>query len=78
MKEKNIVNVIGRRIALTKKGTSYWGLCPFHKLTDDSLPQSMIVDEESNTFRCLYCKAEGSAEDFVRRFDAIEEDLNEV
>ena len=54
MKEKNIVNVIGRRIALTKKGTSYWGLCPFHKLTDDSLPESMIVNEESNTFRCLY------------------------
>ena len=69
MKEKNIVNVIGRRIALTKKGTNYWGLCPFHKLTDVSLPQSMIVDEESNTFRCLYCNAKGDVENFLELYE---------
>ena len=69
MKEKNIVDVIGRRIALTKEGTSYWGLCPFHKLTDNSLPESMIVDEESNTFRCLYCNAKGDVENFLELYE---------
>jgi len=69
MNEKNIVDMIGKRIALTKEGTSYRGLCPFHKFTDDSLPQSMIVDEESNTFHCLYCNVKGDIENFLELYE---------
>ncbi|GIS26123.1 MAG: hypothetical protein CM15mP127_04960 [Gammaproteobacteria bacterium] len=28
--QTNIVDVVGRRLQLTKKGDNYWCLCPFH------------------------------------------------
>ena len=30
LEQTNIVDVIGRRLPLTKKGNNYWSLCPFH------------------------------------------------
>ena len=37
--QSDIVDVIGRRLQLNKKGSRFWCLCPFH---DDSRP-SMAV-----------------------------------
>ena len=79
MTELNIIDAIGRRVVLEQRGGGYWGMCPFHRQEKKLImTTTMLVSRESNTFHCFDCKAEGSAEDFVRRFDAIEEDINEV
>lgn len=44
--QTNIVEVVGEVVQLTKKGSSYFGLCPFH---NDNHP----IDEVSiNEKRC--------------------------
>jgi len=79
MTELNIIDAIGRRVALEKRAGYYWGVCPFHPQEKKLLmTPTMVVSKESKTFRCFDCKAEGSAEEFVKRFDDIEEELNEV
>ena len=79
MTELNIIDAIGRRVVLEKRGGLYWGVCRFHHQEKKLImTTTMLVSRESKTFRCFDCKAEGSAEEFVKRFDAIEEDLNEV
>ena len=40
--QTDIVDVVGRRIPLNKKGSNFWCQCPFH---DDSKP-SMAVNQE--------------------------------
>lgn len=44
--QTNIVEVVGEVVQLSKKGSSYFGLCPFH---NDRHP-SMSVNQEK---RCL-------------------------
>jgi DNA primase len=79
MTELIFIDAIGRRVVLEQRGGGYWGVCPFHRQEKKLImTTTMLVSRESNTFHCFDCKAEGRAEDFVRRFDAIEEDLNEV
>ena len=51
MTDLNIVDVIGRRIVLEKRGDKYWGICPFHvtqKEIDSKLiiTPTLIVDKE--------------------------------
>lgn len=79
MTELNIIDAIGRRVILEKRSGYYWGVCPFHLQEKKILmTPTMVVSRESKTFRCLDCKEEGSAEDFVKKFDGLEEDHNEV
>ena len=35
--QSDIVDIIGRRVQLNKKGNNFWGICPFH---DDTNPVS--------------------------------------
>ena len=35
--DNNIVDVIGRHLALKKKGSEYYGICPFHADHQSSL-----------------------------------------
>ena len=44
--QSNIVDVIGKRLPLNKKGSNYWCKCPFH---DDNNP-SMAVNEDKQFF----------------------------
>ena len=75
MTELNIIDAIGRRIVLEKRAGYYWGVCPFHKQEKKVLMhESMIVDRESKTYRCLECKVEGDAEDFLKRYEGIDEE----
>ena len=79
MTELNIIDAIGRRVVLEQRGGGYWGVCRFHRQEKKLIvTTTMFVSRKSKTFHCFDCKAEGSAEDFVKRFDGIEEDLNEV
>ena len=63
----DIVEVIGKTVALKKRGRKYLGLCPFH---NEKSP-SFNVDSERQFFHCFGCKAGGNVIDFVMKRDAL-------
>jgi len=68
VKEKaDIVAIIQERIPLTKKGSNYVGLCPFH---DDKNP-SLSVSPSKHIYKCFSCNASGNAITFVQNYDKI-------
>lgn len=64
----NLVELIGRSVALKRRGRDYVGLCPFHQ---EKTP-SFHVKPDKQYFMCFGCKAAGNAIDFVMRRDRIE------
>jgi DNA primase len=58
----DIVEVVGERVALTRKGHEYVGLCPFH---DDHRP-SLSVSPRKHIFKCWSCGAGGDVIKFVQ------------
>ena len=51
----DLVDYIGRRVKLQRKGKAYFGLCPFHR---DSKP-SFVVDPDKQLWNCLGACAAG-------------------
>jgi DNA primase len=51
----DIVQLVGRRIKLERKGRIFWGLCPFHKEKSPSFK----VENERRTYHCFGCGAGG-------------------
>ncbi len=60
-------DVVGRHVALTRKGKELIGLCPFHADTD---PSFRVVDEK-NFYHCFPCGANGDAIDFVVKVEGL-------
>ena len=63
----DIVEIVGRRVALKKAGASFKGLCPFH---DEKTP-SFIVTSARGTYKCFGCGAFGNAISFLMEFDHL-------
>lgn len=63
----NIVDVIGNRIKLKKRGKDYWGNCPFH---NEKTP-SFSVSEKKQIYYCFGCGAGGYAIDFIMQYDRL-------
>lgn len=59
----SIVDVVGRRVPLTKKGNKFWGCCPFH---NEKTP-SFTVDEERGSYHCFGCAEHGDIISFVMK-----------
>ena len=59
----SLVDVIGRRIPLNKKGQNYWGCCPFH---NEKTP-SFCVNEEKGIFKCFGCGEGGDIVSFTMK-----------
>lgn len=64
----DIVDIIGERLPLVKKGKNYWGVCPFH---DDNNP-SMSVSRDKQIYKCFSCGAAGNVYNFLMNYDHIE------
>ncbi len=64
----SLVDLIGRRTKLVKKGREYSGLCPFH---NEKTP-SFTVNEEKGFYHCFGCGANGDLIDFVRQTEGVE------
>ncbi|NLY82923.1 MAG: DNA primase [Clostridiales bacterium] len=60
----NIVDVIGRVVPLTKTGSNFKGVCPFH---NEKTP-SFIVSEAKQIFTCFGCGVKGDAIEFVMKY----------
>ena len=63
----DIVEVVSEYVQLKKKGTSYFGVCPFH---DDKNP-SMSVSGEKKIFNCFSCGVKGNVIYFVAKHDNL-------
>ena len=66
--QTDIVDVVGRRVQLNKKGSYYWGICPFH---DDHDP-SMAVNQDKQFYYCFVCQASGNSINFLREYENLD------
>ena len=57
LRRTDIVQLVGRRVKLGRKGRVFWGLCPFHKEKSPSFK----VDNERRNYKCFGCGEGGSA-----------------
>ena len=62
-----LVEVIGRRVRLRKKGREHIGLCPFHI---EKTP-SFTVNEDRGIYHCFGCGEYGGVFDFVMKIDNL-------
>src|SRR5262245_27667065 len=63
----DIVDLVGRHVALKTAGRSYKGLCPFHH---EKTP-AFIVTPERGTWHCFGCGEGGNAFAFLMRHDNL-------
>jgi len=68
IKEKvNILELVSRDTRLTRKGSRYWGLCPFHLEKNPSF----CIYPDTRSFYCFSCHTGGDVFDFVMQRDHI-------
>ena len=61
----DIVDVIGQYVHLTKKGSTYFGLCPFH---NEKTP-SFSVSSNKQMYYCFGCHASGNVYTFLMKYE---------
>ena len=61
----DIVSIVGEYVPLTRKGSSWWGCCPFHK---EKTP-SFSVTPDKNMFYCFGCHKGGDVIKFVMEME---------
>ncbi|MCR5283860.1 MAG: DNA primase, partial [Lachnospiraceae bacterium] len=61
----NIVDLISGYVSLQKKGSNYFGLCPFH----NEKTGSFSVSESRQMFHCFGCGVSGSAYTFLMKYE---------
>lgn len=66
VRERNdIVNVISDYVKLTRKGSSYFGLCPFH----NEKSASFSVSQTKQMYYCFGCGAGGNVYTFMMEYE---------
>ncbi len=69
LKQKNdIVSIVSRYVRLDKKGSKYWGCCPFH---NEKTPSFTVMQDEG-LFYCFGCKEHGDVISFVQKIESCE------
>lgn len=63
--QNNIVDLISQYVRLTKKGSSHFGLCPFH---NEKTPSFSVV-EEKQIYHCFGCGVGGNVITFVMEYE---------
>lgn len=61
----DIIDVVGRRLPLKKKGKDYWACCPFH---GEKSP-SFSVSQSKQFYKCFGCGLSGNAISFIMEND---------
>ena len=65
----DLVQLIGEYVQLTKKGSLYWGCCPFH---NEKTP-SFSVSGDRQLYYCHgACKEGGNAITFIKKIESVE------
>ncbi|SFP81881.1 DNA primase [Butyrivibrio proteoclasticus] len=63
----DIVDVVGQYVHLQKKGSNYFGLCPFH----NEKSGSFSVSAHKQMFYCFGCGAGGNVITFLMKYDNL-------
>ena len=63
-----LVEIVARRVRLTRRGHEHVGLCPFHR---EKTP-SFTVSESKGFYHCFGCQQHGNAIDFVMATEGLE------
>ncbi|AIO19007.1 DNA primase [Candidatus Izimaplasma bacterium HR1] len=63
LSKTDIVDLIGEKVTLQKKGKGYFGLCPFH---NEKTP-SFSVEPERKIYNCFSCGEKGNAITFLQK-----------
>jgi len=63
----DIVAVISEHVSLTRKGKSFWGLCPFHAEKD----ASFTVNAEKQVYKCFGCGEGGDVFSFIMKVKGL-------
>ena len=64
----DLVSIVSETVNLKRKGSRYWGCCPFH---GEKTP-SFTVDPAKGLFHCFGCGAGGDVFSFVMKRDHVE------
>jgi len=67
LRRTDLVQLVGRRVKLTRKGRVMWGCCPFHKEKSPSFK----VENERRTYKCFGCGAGGDAFKWVMETEGL-------
>ena len=57
LRRTDIVQLVGRRVKLARKGQAFWGCCPFHQ----EKSASFKVENARRTYKCFGCGKGGDA-----------------
>lgn len=63
----DIADIIGSYVTLKKKGSRYWGCCPFHQ---EKTP-SFSVSSEKGLYYCFGCHASGDVISFLMKIEGL-------
>jgi DNA primase len=63
----SLAEVVGKRVALKKRGRNFLGLCPFHR---EKTP-SFNVHDDKGFYHCFGCQTHGDVIDFVMRTENV-------
>ena len=64
----SIVDVVSRRVPLTKRGQNFWGCCPFH---NEKTP-SFSVSEDKGFYHCFGCGEHGDIISFTMKSENVD------
>ena len=64
----NIVDFVGEYVRLTRSGSGYKGLCPFH---NEKTP-SFTISEERQSFHCFGCQKGGDVFTFLMEMEGLD------
>ena len=63
----DLVDLVSESVRLTKKGSSYWGCCPFHS---ERTPSFHVVPDRQ-IYKCFGCGKGGGAFNYVMELENL-------
>ena len=67
IESSNIVDIISEYVKLTRKGSTYFGLCPFH---NEKTPSFYVTDNgDKKLFYCFGCHTGGNVITFLMKYE---------
>jgi len=63
----DLVELVSEHVALTRRGSDFWGPCPFHK---EKAPSFHVVPDKE-MFHCFGCKVGGDVFKFVQLIEGV-------